>query len=146
MSHEAVIEHAVPTDLPAILSLLERCGLPTAGVAEHLSHALVAREQNRVVGSAALEIYDDGALLRSVAVDPGRRGLGLGERIAAAALAEAERHGAQQIFLLTTSAERFFPRFGFTVVTRDEVPPGLLQSVEFRSACPASAIVMRKSL
>jgi N-acetylglutamate synthase-like GNAT family acetyltransferase len=45
---------------------------------DHLGSTLVARVDGTVVGSAALEIYDDGALLRSVAVAAAwqRRGLG----------------------------------------------------------------------
>jgi choline dehydrogenase-like flavoprotein len=53
---------------------------------------------------------------------------------------------ADTVFLLTTTAEGFFPRFGFEQITRDEVPPSVRGSVEFQSACPASAIVMRRQL
>lgn len=133
-------------DLAAILQLLERTTLPTAGVAAHLAHALVARDASGIVASAALEIYDEGALLRSVAVDPRWQGSGLGQRITRAAIAAAEARGVPALFLLTTTADRFFPRFGFSVVTRADVPAGVRESVEFRSACPASAIVMRKTL
>ena len=146
MSDFLIIEAAAPTDLVAVLALLEQSALPTAGVAEHLSHAFVARDGNRVVGSAALEIYAEGALLRSVAVDADRRGTGLGQRLTRAALSDAERRRLPAVFLLTTTAERFFPRFGFAIITRAEVPTSLLQSVEFRSACPDSAVVMRKQL
>jgi amino-acid N-acetyltransferase len=47
---------------------------------------------------------------------------------------------------LTTTAERFFPKFGFEPIDREQVPPSVRESVEFQSACPASAIVMRKRL
>jgi amino-acid N-acetyltransferase len=50
------------------------------------------------------------------------------------------------VFLLTTTAERFFPKFGFEQIDREQVPASVQQSVEFQSACPASAIVMRKLL
>ena len=36
-----------------------------------------------------------------------------------------------------------FARFGFDVVTRDAVPAAIRASVEFTSACPSSATVMR---
>jgi amino-acid N-acetyltransferase len=58
----------------------------------------------------------------------------------------AQLNGAVTVFLLTTTAERFFPRFGFEPIARDEVPASVLASVEFQSACPESAIVMRKRL
>lgn len=40
----------------------------------------------------------------------------------------------------------FFPRFGFETITRDEVPASGQDSVQFRGACPASAVVMLKRL
>jgi N-acetylglutamate synthase-like GNAT family acetyltransferase len=58
-------------------------------------------------------------------------------------LAEAQRLGVRDVYLLTTTAEQFFVRFGFTTVDRIEVPLSVRESVEFRSACPASATVMR---
>jgi amino-acid N-acetyltransferase len=63
-----------------------------------------------------------------------------------AALRLARAHRAEQVFLLTTTAEGFFPRFGFEAVRHADVPASVQASVEFQSACPASAIVMRKRL
>jgi amino-acid N-acetyltransferase len=81
-----------------------------------------------------------------VAVDPQAQGRGLGHRLTEAALRDAEARRVGDVFLLTTTAERFFPRFGFETVAREVVPPAVRSSVEFTSACPASAIVMRKRL
>jgi amino-acid N-acetyltransferase len=141
-----VIERAQPGDGPGIVALLEASGLPVAGVADHRGTALVARRGGAVIGSAALEVYPDGALLRSVAVDPSARGTGLGQRLTAAALELAGDLGAPAVYLLTTTAEAFFPRFQFEAITRDDVPASVRQSIEFRSACPASAVVMRRRL
>jgi amino-acid N-acetyltransferase len=79
-------------------------------------------------------------------VDAGCRGAGLGARLTEAAIADARRRELPALYLLTTTAERFFPRFGFERITRDEVPASVQASIEFRGACPASAIVMRKRL
>jgi amino-acid N-acetyltransferase len=141
-----VIENAVPGDAEAILSLLDRTHLPKAGLVDHLATTLVARRGHEVVGSAALEVYADGALLRSVAVDPGEQGTGLGRRITEAAIARALALGVPALYLLTTTAERFFPKFGFSQIDRRDVPASVQQSVEFLSACPASAVVMKKPL
>lgn len=140
------IDRATPADRDALLALVERAHLPTEGLAAHLDAALVAREGDRVVGSAAIELYADGGLLRSVAVDEGCRGAGLGGRLTAAAIDEARRRALPALYLLTTTAERFFPRFGFERITRDEVPASVKESVEFREVCCASAVVMRKRL
>jgi amino-acid N-acetyltransferase len=141
-----MIESANETDLAEIRALLERLHLPLAGVDEHLATMLVAREGERIVGTAALELYADGALLRSVAVEPARQGHQLGHQLTDAALRLATARGADTVFLLTTTAERFFPRFGFEQIQREQVPSSVQASVEFHSACPASAIVMRKRL
>jgi amino-acid N-acetyltransferase len=141
-----MIESALPRDLPAIRALLERVQLPLAGVDEHLRTMLVAREGEQIVGTAALELYEDGALLRSVAVEPRWQGTQLGHQLTDAALQLAATHGAHTVFLLTTTAEQFFPKFGFEPIHREEVPMSVRASVEFQSACPASAIAMRKPL
>jgi glycerol uptake facilitator-like aquaporin/N-acetylglutamate synthase-like GNAT family acetyltransferase len=141
-----VIGPASERDLPDILSLLGQHRLPLAGVREHVETMLVARDGWRVVGTAAVELYGEGALLRSVAVDPVFQGQGIGHRLMEAALDLARRRGAGHVFLLTTTAEGFFPRFGFEPVSRADVPPSVQQSIEFQSACPASAVVMRTRL
>ena len=53
-------------DGPSILQLLSAAQLPIDGLLDHLDTAVVARAHKRVIGCAALEVYADGALLRSV--------------------------------------------------------------------------------
>ena len=141
-----MIEAAREHDLPEIRALLDRLHLPLAGVDEHVSTMLVARSGDQIVGTAALEMYADGALLRSVAVEPRQQGKQIGHQLTEAALRLAATRGANTVFLLTTTAERFFPKFGFEQISRDQVPSSVRASVEFQSACPASASVMRKQL
>jgi len=131
-------------DLPAVEALLARAALTTEGVGEWIDRFLVAEEGGRIAGVAGLELYDGSALLRSVAVADDHRGTGIGRALVERALDAAAAAGADDIFLLTTTAERYFPRFGFTPVSRDEVTAPLLASAEFRGACPASATVMRR--
>jgi amino-acid N-acetyltransferase len=146
MADQIRIEPATPSDAGSIETLLAQASLPTDGLASHLDAAFVARAGDRVVGSAAIELYADGGLLRSVAVDAGSRGTGLGGRLTEAAIDEARRRGLPALYLLTTTADQFFPRFGFETITRDDVPVSVQRSVEFRGACPASAVVMLKRL
>jgi amino-acid N-acetyltransferase len=141
---EAVISAATASDIDVVEALLEREHLPLAGLRDHVEHTFVARAGNRIVGCAALEMYDDGGLLRSVAVDAEYRGTGLGSDLTRTALSLARRGGVPAVYLLTTTAERFFPRFGFEVVDRADVPATVRASAEFSYACPASALIMRK--
>jgi arsenate reductase (thioredoxin) len=136
------IEEVGPDALPEILAFLAANGLPDAGLTKHAAALLVARSEGRLIGTAALEIHEGEALLRSVAVDPALRGTGLGQRLTRAALDRAKQFGAARVFLLTETASGFFPRFGFTDIERSSVPEAIRTTVEFASACPASARVM----
>ena len=140
------VQPARPEDFDAIARLLGDHELPVDGLRDHLATTLVARDADAIVGSAALEVYADGALLRSVAVAPSLQGSGLGRTLTDAAIALARTRRSPALYLLTTTAERYFPKFGFERVERRDVPSGVQASVEFTSACPASAIVMRKVL
>ena len=82
------LELAEAEDLDAVLALLSENDLPLDGLADHLGTLLVARRAGRVIGSAALELYPDGALLRSVVVQAASRSLRLGRALTDAALEE----------------------------------------------------------
>ena len=142
----AVVGPAAREDLPGILSLLGVSGLPPDGLEDHLGSTIVARESGRVVGSAAVELHGPHALLRSVAVDGRHRGGGLGRRLTREALELARSRGAREAFLLTETADAFFARLGFGPIERPAVPEPVRGSVEFVSACPASARAMSADL
>jgi amino-acid N-acetyltransferase len=140
------IARALGEDGSSILQLLRDADLPVDGLLDHLETAFVARIDDRIVGCAALEPYEDGALLRSVAVVPAMRGQAIGRRLVDAAIELADSLGAPAVYLLTTSAGRYFPKLGFAPITRAQVPASVQESVEFRSVCPASAEVLRRVL
>lgn len=140
----ATIRVAAPGDFAGVVGLLEAADLPTAGLKPSLPDFLVAEEGGRVVGTVGLEVYGDSALLRSAVVDAGRRGSGLGRDLVESLLDRAGVRGVREIYLLTTTAEHFFPRFGFARIPRGAVAPAVLASEEFRGACPDSAIAMRR--
>jgi amino-acid N-acetyltransferase len=142
----AVIDAARPAEADDVFRLLEENHLPLDGLKNHLGTTLVARQDGKILGSAALEVYADGALLRSVAVAPALHGQGLGSRLTGAALRLAQDLQVPAVYLLTTTAERYFPKFGFERIDRDDVPATVRTSVEFTSACPSSAAVLRKRL
>ena len=139
-----VLRRAAARDQGSVERLLQAQGLPTAGVAEWLGEFWIAEQDGGIVGVAGLERYGPEALLRSVAVDPAERGTGLGAALVATVLAVARAGGVRGVYLLTTTAERYFPRFGFERIEREDVPDSLRASVEFREACPASAAAMRR--
>ena len=137
---------APAADWPAVRDLLVRVNLPLDGAETAFDTGLVAVEEDRVVGCAAIETYDRTALLRSVAVTPGRQGSGLGTSLVHAAEALARTTGADEMILLTETAAPWFGRLGYERMERDEAPPAVAGSVEFVTACSESAIAMRRSL
>jgi amino-acid N-acetyltransferase len=136
------IRRAAPADFDRIEALLRDAHLPVDGAREAFEVGFVAENRDAIVGAVALEVHPDTALLRSLVVDRTMQGKGVGQRLTSAAIEEAQRRGLASIYLLTTTAEAFFPRFGFVVVDRQSVPASIQHSVEFHSACPASAVAM----
>jgi amino-acid N-acetyltransferase len=141
-----LIASARKEELPEILALLDDCGLPREGLADHLATTLVARDGIDIVGCSALELYQEYALLRSVAVKETRRRHELGSHLTRAALDLARDHQVTTLYLLTETASTFFPKLGFKPIPRSEVPQKLQRSVEFTTLCPQTAIVMAITL
>ena len=142
----ATVRPATPADLPSVEQLLTSSSLPVTGVKECLQDFVVAEAEGQIVGVAGLEICCDDALLRSVAVHPEWRSKGVGRAVVTRAIAEAESRGLRALYLLTTTAEHYFPSFGFRKITREDVPADVSATEEFTTACPASATVMARQL
>jgi amino-acid N-acetyltransferase len=140
------IRDALPEDLAGIQQLLHSVRLPVEGVAENLRRFLVLELAGRVSGTVGLELYADQGLLRSLGVTGELQGRGYGKRLYQAALDRARALGLREIILLTETAQRFFARQGFKVITREEAGAAIGASAEFRSACPATAVCMRLTL
>jgi amino-acid N-acetyltransferase len=138
-----VIRGAEPRDRAGVEALLEGARLPTQGVGEHLHSFFVEDDGERLVGAVGLEIYGEDALLRSVVVAGVARGAGLGTVLTRRALDEARACGVRTVYLLTTTAEAFFPRFGFERTAREKIPEAVQASEELRGACPSTAVAMR---
>ena len=127
-------------ELHDVLDLLRRAELPVAGVGEHFRLFLVAEENGWIVACAGLEIEEDAALLRSVAVAPAWRGRGLGIEVVRQALRLATTSGATTVYLLTMTAAPFFGRFGFKPCLRAEIEANFPRSSETApGSCCATA-------
>jgi N-acetylglutamate synthase-like GNAT family acetyltransferase len=138
-------EPARPHDLRGALDLLGRSALTEQDVAQGWGHYFVVREDDgRVVGVAGLEVHGADGLLRSVAVDSDYRRQGLGESLVEAAMERATRLALRAVYLLTTDARDYFARHAFVDCPRDEAPPGIRESWEFRSGCPSTAALMKR--
>jgi amino-acid N-acetyltransferase len=141
------IERAAPADVPAVEGLLSAAGLPLDGAAEAVAAmGVVARDGDRVLAATAVERYCDAGLLRSVVVEDGRRGTGIGRKVVGAAEELARREGIRELYLLTETAADWFPRLGYDVVERTVASAAVGDSVEFTTVCRDTGIPMRKRL
>jgi amino-acid N-acetyltransferase len=137
---------AVAGDWAQISQLLRDNDLPLDGAEMHLNGFILAYQGQTLAGCAALERYDRAALLRSVVTRKAFRGLGLGQELVRHVLDMARSEGIRDVVLLTTTADKFFPRFGFSAVRRETAPDAVKESAEFQGACPDSAITMQLKL
>lgn len=139
-------ERAKPHDLGRALELLRQEKLPEAGVVEQFGHFLVVREDTQLIGVCGIEVHGQYGMLRSVAVDRGFRETGVGDCLVRGAVELSEKLGLNALYLLTTTAQRYFERYGFHATARDEAPIEIRESWELRAGCPETAVLMKRSL
>jgi N-acetylglutamate synthase-like GNAT family acetyltransferase len=140
-----LIRTASADDLDLIRALLRTADLPVDGVEEQFGAGYaVATEDGEVIGAAGMERYGRFGLLRSVVVAAEARNRGVAELLIRDRLAWAGTEGLQEVYLLTTTAARYFTRLGFERVDRDTLPLEIRDSREFAILCPASAVAMRR--
>jgi amino-acid N-acetyltransferase len=140
------LRRATERDVQPICDLLVAHKLPTEGVAEAIGDFIVAEINEKLIGAVGLEVYGRYGLLRSAAVSGERRGQGIGRALVGEILSKARSRNLASVYLLTTTAESYFPSFGFSAVERNRVPREIMASPELTGACPESATVMRLDL
>jgi len=133
--------------LPAAVALLESAVLPAVDLGpEHLDHFFYCGASEAPTGLVGLELYGPDALLRSLVVVPATRRSGLGSTLLEHAECYARSRGVRAMYLLTTSAERFFAQRGYLRVARAAASPSIQATQEFVRLCPDSSALMAKAL
>jgi amino-acid N-acetyltransferase len=129
-----------------VISLLSGQGLVVSDLPPRLENFVVAIQDEIVTGTAGLEIYGNFGLLRSVAVLPGYRNMGVASALVSHMETLARANGLRAVYLLTETAPDYFRKKNYEMINREEVPTEVQHASEFSYACPKSAIVMKKSL
>jgi amino-acid N-acetyltransferase len=144
---ETIIK-ATKDRIEEIFSLLDNVQLPKEGVLEHLDTFFIVTDKNTdmLLGCIGLEIYEDDALIRSLAVHPSYHNKGLGSKLINHIHEFASSIGIKRIYLLTETAKPFFERFNYQVIPRSDTSSKVQQSIEFKSLCPETATCMVKFL
>ena len=139
---------AEAVDWPSVSDALSAEGLPVSDLsAASMAHFWVAAAADgRLVGAVAVERYASIGLLRSLVVVPEARGQGVAGRLLGHAERNAQALGAEQLWLLTIDADRYFETQGYVKQTRDVVPAAIAATSEFSDLCPANAVLMKKVL
>jgi amino-acid N-acetyltransferase len=140
------LKHAKKEDLPLITDILIKESLPASDVVLDIIQIYLFYDKNQLVGITGLENFSKYGLLRSVAVVEEYKGKGFGKTMCNLTMEKAKELGVEELYLLTTTAEKFFESIGFSTIEKD-LAPGFIQSTtEFKALCPASAAFMRKIL
>ena len=141
------IRAAAPGDLARVERTLRDADLPLDGLSDQFGEGYAIAEcEGDIIGVEGIEVHGADGLLRSAAVVPAWRGKGVGDALTRNRIDWARDHGLHALYLLTTTAGDYFPRFGFTKVERDVAPDAVRRSREFSEACPSTALFMALSL
>ncbi len=93
-----------------------------ADIYENLRTFTVAEADVKIVGCCALHIiWEDLAEIKSLAVNDGYKGTGVGRLLVAEALRQAIELGLKRVFALTLEPA-FFKKLGFELIDKDKLP------------------------
>lgn len=128
-----------------VISLLEACALPVADITPASPVQFFGiRSGGTLAAVVGLDLYPPVGLLRSLAVTPSFRGRGFARALVRFAESFAASQGVETLFLLTTTAERFFLALGYTPASRVAAPEAIQATSQFASLCPASSAFLSK--
>jgi amino-acid N-acetyltransferase len=136
---ELTIRRARTPDVRHIRRLVDTYGGPgrrlleksTVNLYEDVQEFWVADapELGGVIGCGALHVmWEDLAEVRTVAIDPECRGMGIGHQIVSSLLATARELGVRRVFCLTFEVE-FFARHGFREIQGTPVSPAVYEEL-----------------
>ena len=136
--------YSIAADDVRLSALLANCGLPTEDLgAANQSFLGIQNETGSLTATGGLEFYGDDAILRSLAVDAEQRGSGLAGKLLDELIAEARKRKLNSLYLLTETAEAYFAKRGFQVISRSDAPAPVLAAPQFAGICPDSATAMQ---
>ena len=135
--------HAKPDDKTEIIELIKSCNLPYEDLnTEKLKSFIIAKSDGEIIGCIGMEFFKEHGLLRSLAVNERFRNQKIGSELYSRLISFSAQSGVKTIHLLTTTAENFFNRKGFSKSGRSAAPEAIKNSVEFSTLCPLSSVYM----
>jgi UDP-N-acetylmuramate: L-alanyl-gamma-D-glutamyl-meso-diaminopimelate ligase len=139
------VVYADERDRPGVDALLAVYGLPPITRGDAVD-TLVVRggDDDRPVACVSLESAGASGFLFGLAVEPDRRGEGLGWVLGDCVLRHARTLGVERVYLTTTTAADFFAaKLGFDAISANEVDPEIRSTANFTAAAgPDDAVCM----
>ncbi|GCE13113.1 GNAT family N-acetyltransferase [Tengunoibacter tsumagoiensis] len=127
------IREATRADSDQIKIVLRQAHLSTDDLLVEGTRYWLAEDANeQPVGTIGLELGNEAALLRSVAVIPAQRGQGIGAALVQQALAAVLQAGYQRIYLFSTGSGVYWQRSGFREVPVVELVASLPDAPQVR--------------
>lgn len=133
-------------DLKEVIDLLLESGLPVDDIQQAPILFFGIRNAQKLLAVAALEIYYPHAIVRSVAVEKNQQNKGIGSKLIDYLEEKAISLKIEELYLLTTTADDFFRKKGYSDNQKLACPEKIHQSEEFKNLCPDSAISLSKKL
>lgn len=122
-----------------LVAMLSDAGLPTSDMGRMNQSFWRLSLDGEVCGFVGIEAYGTSGLLRSLIVPQNLRGQGHGASLINFAVAQADRLGLTELWLLTQTAAPVFARLGWSPRLWAEAPDDIQSSPEFSGLCPTSA-------
>ncbi len=127
--------------------LLNNSNLPTSDIKfEKNKYFYGIHNRNQLIAAIGLELFNSSALLRSLVVDKNERKKGLGVKLVKFIEDKCRIKKVTDLYLLTTTAEKFFLKYGYKKIERSEGPEDIKNTTQFSDLCPSSSSFMMKKL
>ncbi len=134
-------------DISEVELLLRGCSLPNSDLQENYQVQLFGVYHNaQLIACVGVELYDNSALLRSLAVIPEYRKEGIGKKLSEYAEKYCKQNSVNKIYLLTETADTYFEKLGYSIQKRDTAPGSIKGTAQFSGLCPESSRFMKKQL
>ncbi|MFK5856434.1 MAG: arsenic resistance N-acetyltransferase ArsN2 [Bacteroidota bacterium] len=140
------IEPLIKSDIEKVKTLLVENNLPVNDIDKIAVQLFVVKAKNKIIGVIGIENYSTIGLLRSLAVSDNYKNLKIGAELVDYIIGYCSTNKMQELYLLTTTAEKYFVKFGFNIMERENIPDLIKKTSQFADICPASAIIMKKHL
>lgn len=141
-----LVSRSISASDPSLVAALRDGHLPTDDIEAPGRHffAFLDFSSGEVIGYLGWEEVSEAALLRSLVVLPEYRRRGRAEKMTEIMLEMLANIGISDCYLLTTTAEKFAERLGFTRIDSATAPEAVRASRQFAELCPSSAALMHR--